>query len=116
MHFIVLTSQGLYTNLLLFSDPFNLNHNVGGGVRNLTFQYIMACFVEGRERFGDCDQKIPQNIDLIRYFFEKSTLTSNTDTLKDGYEIMLLLFINSIGFCRILGTNQTDQNGYVFSA
>ena len=33
-----------------------------------------------------------------------------------GMKFMLLLFINSIGFCRILETNQTDKNGYVFSA
>ena len=83
--------QGLYTNLPLFSDPFNLNHNVGGGVRNNTFQYIMACFVEGRERFGDCDQKIPPNIDLIRYFFEKKPSASSSNTLKDGYGIYVAI-------------------------
>ena len=83
--------QGLYTNLPIFSDPFNLNHNAGGGVRNNTFQYIMACFVEGRERFGDCDQKIPLNIDLIRYFFEKKPSASNSDTLKDGYGIYVAI-------------------------
>ena len=90
--FFIPTFQRLYTNLLLFSDPLNLNHNVGGGVRNNTFQYIMACFIEGREQFGDCDQKIPPNIDLIRYFFEKNTLTSNSgDTPKDGYDIYVAI-------------------------
>ena len=105
VYFVIPTFQGPYTNLPLFSDPFNLNHNVGGGVRKNNFQYIMACFVEQREHFGDCYQKVSPNIDLIRYFFEKNTSALNSDTPKDGYAFMLVLSHNSICFCRVLGIN-----------
>ena len=88
VRFFIATFQGLYTNLLFFLDPFNLNHNVGGGVRKNIFQYIMACFFEGRERSGDCDQNVSPNIDLTL-----NTSTSNSDTLKDGerYDIYVAI-------------------------
>ena len=55
------------------------------------FQYIMACFTEGRTRFGDRQQEVPGHVDPIDHFFDKAILTSNTDIPKDRYGVFLFL-------------------------
>ena len=66
-------------------DPFNLNHNLGAGLKQNMFQYIMACFTEARTRFGNAEQEIPGHVDPIDYFFNKDILTSYSDIPKDRY-------------------------------
>ena len=68
-------------------DPFNLNHNVAAGISQKKFQYIMACFTEGRKRFGDPGQKVPGHVNLIDYFFDKDVLTPYSYMPNNRYDI-----------------------------
>lgn len=62
-----------------------MNHNLGAGLKQNMFQYIMACFTEARTRFGNLEQEIPGHVDPIDYFFNKDILTSYSDIPKDRY-------------------------------
>ena len=63
---------------MIFTDPFNLDHNLGAGVTRKMASYILTTFIRGRERFG-----FPR-YDILaehsqRFFFDVYYLT-------DGYE------------------------------
>lgn len=63
---------------MIFTDPFNLDHNLGAGVTRKMANYILTTFIRGRERFG-----FPR-YDILaehsqRFFFDVYYLT-------DGYE------------------------------
>ena len=45
----------------------------------------MACFTEGRKRFGDSEQELPGHVNPIDYFFDKDILTPYRDIPKNGY-------------------------------
>ena len=47
----------------------------------------MACFTKARERFGDRQQEVPEDVDPIGYFFNKGILTSYSDIPKDRYGV-----------------------------
>ena len=64
-----------------------MSHNLGAGLTQKMFQYIMACFTKARERFGDRQQEVPEDIDPTGYFFNKGILTSYSDIPKDRYDV-----------------------------
>ena len=47
----------------------------------------MACFTEGRKRFGDPGQKVPGHVNLIDYFFDKDVLTPYSYMPNNRYDI-----------------------------
>lgn len=62
----------------IFTDPFNLDHNLGAGVTRKMANYILTTFIRGRELFGCPRYDIPLELSQ-RYFFDVYYLT-------DGYE------------------------------
>lgn len=63
---------------MIFTDPFNLDHNLGAGVTRKMASYILTAFIRGRERFGIPRYDIPAEHSQ-RFFFDVYYLT-------DGYE------------------------------
>lgn len=49
----------------------------------------MACFTKARERFGDRQKEVLEDVDPIGYFFNKGILTSYSDIPKDRYGVVL---------------------------
>ena len=63
---------------MIFTDPFNLDHNLGAGVTRKMANYILTTFIRGRERFGFPRFDIPLELSQ-KFFFDVYYLT-------DGYE------------------------------
>ncbi|XP_061196234.1 terminal uridylyltransferase 4-like isoform X2 [Saccostrea echinata] len=64
---------------IAIEDPFDLNHNLGGGLSRKMHQYIMKAFVHGRLLYCKPVDKIPTTFSSpADYFFDKTQLTSGS--------------------------------------
>ncbi|XP_057300256.1 terminal uridylyltransferase 4-like [Hydractinia symbiolongicarpus] len=70
---------------IAIEDPFNLNHNLGAGVRRSMYKYILSCFSYARSRFGNSQQTLPEGDILVKqlYLFDAVALTGNKDVPKE---------------------------------
>ncbi|XP_021359551.1 terminal uridylyltransferase 4-like [Mizuhopecten yessoensis] len=60
---------------IAIEDPFDLSHNLGGGLSRKMNQYIMKTFIRGRELYG-MPAEIPKSLSNPGdYFFDKSQLS-----------------------------------------
>lgn len=67
----------MWTNkCIAIEDPFDLNHNVGGGVSHRMSAYIMNTFNKARSMFGTPVIKVPDGYSTYTdYFFDPKLLT-----------------------------------------
>ncbi|XP_062573267.1 terminal uridylyltransferase 4-like isoform X2 [Saccostrea cucullata] len=64
---------------IAIEDPFDLNHNLGGGLSRKMHQYIMKAFVHGRLLYCTPVENIPTTYSSpADYFFDKDRLTSGS--------------------------------------
>lgn len=61
---------------LLYSDPFDLNHNLGAGLSRKMTNFIMKAFINGRRVFGIPVKGFPKDYpSKLAYFFDPDVLT-----------------------------------------
>ncbi|KAL2092115.1 hypothetical protein ACEWY4_011913 [Coilia grayii] len=61
---------------ITIEDPFDLHHNLGGGLSRRMINFIMKAFINGRRVFGTPVKAFPPEYpDKMEYFFDPEVLT-----------------------------------------
>ncbi|KAM4807983.1 terminal uridylyltransferase 7 [Rhinophrynus dorsalis] len=61
---------------IVIEDPFDLNHNLGGGLSRKMTNFIMKAFINGRRVFGTPVKVFPKDYPTkMEYFFDPEVLT-----------------------------------------
>ncbi|XP_028853007.1 terminal uridylyltransferase 7 [Denticeps clupeoides] len=64
------------SRFICIEDPFDLNHNLGGGLSRRMTNFIMKAFINGRRVFGSPIKTFPLEYpDKMEYFFDPEVLT-----------------------------------------
>ena len=71
-------------------DPFDLDHNLGAGITDNMYKYIMSCFNQARFHFGSSLTKV-QKRSMKEYYFDRNYFTNEESVPTDRFAYKISL-------------------------